>query len=39
MKILSPRAKNNLICHVGAQITVLHLNGTHYYWAPEVRSR
>lgn len=39
MEILSPQAKNNLICHVGAQITALHLNSTHYYWASEVDSR
>lgn len=39
MEILFPQAKNNLICHVGAQITDLHVNGTHYYWVSEVGSR
>lgn len=39
MEIFSPQAKNNLICHVGAQITALHLNSTDYYWVSEVGSR
>lgn len=39
MGILFPQAKNNLICHVGAQITALHLNGAHYYRVWEVHSR
>lgn len=39
MRILSPQAKNNLICHVGAQITAVHLNGAHYYRASKVHSR
>lgn len=39
MRIPSPQAKNNLICHVGAQITAVHLNGVHYYRSSKVQSR
>lgn len=39
MEILSLEAKNNLIWHVDAQIAVLDVNCTHYYWFLEVGSR